>query len=285
VPRTSELLSQPGGLAERLYSLRKAAGLTGDQLAADLGWPRSKISKIENGHQMPTEQDIRAWSAGCDRPEAASELLDMLADVETASRQWRKELRKGHAAIQTDLDQRTRQATHIRNAEIAVIPGLLQTAAYARSIVLESASVNGMAHEDVEAAVTARMNRQNILYENAKTFEFVITEAALRLMPCPAQVMLGQLDRLLSLGMDNLTLGIIPMGVQLTMTPVHGFLIIDDVALVETYHQENEVREPGIATYERIFDRLMAEAVTGEQARRLISAAAKDLRSKRPSSA
>lgn len=284
MPSTSELLNQPGGLAERLSGLRRAAGLTGDRMAADLGWVRSKISKIENGRQMPAAQDIRAWAARCGHPEAADELLDMLADVANAGRRWKKELRKGHAAVQTDLDQRMQEATRVRNAEIALVPGLLQTAAYARSIITESAAVNEVTQDDIEAAVTARMRRRDIIYESGRTFEFVITEAALRLMPCTAQVMLGQLDRLLGLDMDNLTLGIVPMGVQLSMTPVHGFLIVDDLALVETFHKEFEVPEPDVAVYERIFDRLMAEAATGEQARRLIVAAAEDLRSKRSDS-
>ena len=39
--------------------MRKAAGLTGDRMAEDLCWPRSKISKIENGRQMPSAEDIR----------------------------------------------------------------------------------------------------------------------------------------------------------------------------------------------------------------------------------
>jgi transcriptional regulator with XRE-family HTH domain len=281
VPSTRELLNQPGGLAERLSGLRRSAGLTGDRMAADLGWVRSKISKIENGRQPPTAQDIRAWTARCGHPEATGELLDMLADVANAGRRWKKELRKGHAAIQTDLGQRMQEATRIRNAEIAFMPGLLQTAGYARSIITQSAAVNEVTHDDIEAAVTARMRRRDIIYESDKTFEFVITEAALRFMPCSAQVMVGQLDRLLGLDMDNLTLGIVPMGIELSMTPVHGFLIVDDLTLVETFHKEFEVPESDAAVYERIFDRLMAEAVTGEQARRLIVAAVEDLRSRR----
>ena len=51
------------------------------------------------------------------------------------------------------------------------------------------------------------MHRQQVLYDTSKAFEFVFTEAALYLLPCSRQVMLGQLDRLLSLGMDNVTLG------------------------------------------------------------------------------
>src|SRR6185437_14379074 len=59
---TREWLNRPGGLAERLQRMRKAAGLTGDQLAVRLGWTRAKVPKIENGRQMPTEADIKAWA-------------------------------------------------------------------------------------------------------------------------------------------------------------------------------------------------------------------------------
>ena len=281
MPYTSEQLSQPGGIAERLYRLRKDAGLTGVDMARHLGWPRSKISKIENGRQMPATADIRAWASECGHPDAADELLDLLADVQETHRQWRRELRKGHAAIQTDVDQRTRQATRIRNAEVAIIPGLLQTGAYARSLSTEIAGVYGIGEEGVEASVAARMQRQEILYDSEKEFEFVITEAALRVMPCPPQVMLGQLDRLLGLGLDNVTLGIIPMGVQLSMTPVHGFLILDGVTIVETYSSETKIQGDESAAYGKIFDRLMAEAVTGENARQLIVASADDLRAQR----
>ena len=45
--------------------------------------------------------------------------------------------------------------------------------------------------------------------------------------------MLGQLDRLLSLDLDNVTLGIIPMGVELTVVPYTDFLMLDDKAIVE----------------------------------------------------
>lgn len=272
---TDERLNQPGGLAERLYGMRKAAGLTGDRMAEDLGWPRSKISKIENGRQMPSAEDIRAWVAECGHPEAADDLLEMLADVQAVHRRWRTRLRRGHAAVQEDLDRRTRDAKRVRSAQVLIMPGLIQTAGYARSILAQIAPAYGT--QDLEEAVAARMRRQEVLYDTDKTFEFVITEAALRMLVVPAQVMLGQLDRLLSMGLSNVTLGIIPMGVELDMAPVHGFLMLDDAAIVETYDEESEAGEEESEAYGRIFDRLMAEAVTGSGARQLIAAAARDL--------
>jgi transcriptional regulator with XRE-family HTH domain len=276
---TDRTLSKPGGLAERLYRLRKAAGLTGDELAGRLGWEktgRTKISKIENGKQLPTAEDIEAWAAACGHPEAARELLDLRTDVENVHHTWRGRLRHGHAAVQDDYDRRVRAATRIRSSVPALIPGLLQTAGYARAIMVQVAELWGTT--DIDAAVEARIRRQEVLYDQSRTFEFVITEAALRLLPCPPQVMSGQLDRLLSLDLDNVTLGIIPMGVQLAVLPFSDFLMLDNRATVESHGSEDEVGEEESEVYARIFAGLMAEAVTGDDARRLITAAAADLR-------
>lgn len=256
--------------------MRKAAGLTGDRMAADLGWGRPKISKIENGRQLPSAEDIRAWAQECGHPEAAPELLEMLTDIQATHRQWRGRMRHGHAPVQEDYDRRTKAAKHIRAAEIVIIPGLLQTASYARAIMTQIAAEWGTT--DVDAAVEVRMRRQEVLYDQSKTFEFAVAEAALRLLPCPPQVMLGQLDRLLSLDLDNVTLGIIPMGIQLDTMPLNSFLLIDDQAVIESHGGEDEPGKDESAAYARIFEQLMAEAATGTEARRLITAAAADLR-------
>jgi len=276
---TDKRLNRPGGLAEQLYRLRKAANLTGDELAGRLGWGktgRTKISKIENGKQLPAVEDIEAWAAACGHPEAARELIDLRTDVENVHHSWRGRLRGGHAAVQDDYDRRVRAAARIRNSAPVILPGLLQTAGYARAIMEHVAELWGTT--DPDAAVEARMRRQEVLYDQSRTFEFVITEAALRLLPCPPQVMAGQLDRLLSLDLDNVTLGIIPMGVQLAVLPFNDFLMLDGRATVETHGSEDEVGEEESAVYGRIFDLLMAEAVTGDEARRLITAAAGELR-------
>ena len=49
-------------LGKRLRELRRAAGLTGRQLADALSWPPSKVSKLENGRQTPSDDDVRAWT-------------------------------------------------------------------------------------------------------------------------------------------------------------------------------------------------------------------------------
>lgn len=273
--------TQPSSLAEQLYRLRKeTAGLTGDQLADALGWGsktgRTKVSKIENGKQTPTVDEVRAWADACGHPEAADELLTLLAQAQAEHRQWKGRLRHGQAPVQEEFGRRAAPAKRIRNATPLIIPSFIQTAGYARAIMTQVSGLWGTT--DVDAAVEARMRRQEALYDRSKTFEFVITEAALRLLPCPPQVMLGQLDRLLSLDLDNVTLGIIPMGIQLAVMPYSDFLLLDDVAIVESSGGEDEVGEEESSVYARIFDEQMAEAATGEGARRLITSAAESLR-------
>ncbi len=80
----------------------------------------------------------------------------------------------------------------IRNFQPTVIPGLLQTAEYTRSVLALGKTT------DRAAALAARLERQQVLHEPGRRFEFVISEQVLRWAPGPlAQA--GQIDRLLSL--------------------------------------------------------------------------------------
>jgi transcriptional regulator with XRE-family HTH domain len=272
---TGEWLTQPGGLADRLRRLRTSAGLTGDQLASRLGWARTKVPKIENGRQMPTEDDIARWVEACGQPpEIASELLELLTQGQTIHRQWKHRLRQGHVTIQASWDRLVRQAHTIRNYEIVVIPGLLQTPEYCRYRALEAVRNYGAAQGGIDEAVSARMRRQEVLYEPGRTFEFVITEAALRIGACPPEGMIGQLDRLNILSqLPNITLGVIPLGVALPAMPQNPFMILDDTVITETHGSEVSIGSDEAETYRRLADALLAEAVTGDDARALITSA------------
>ncbi len=268
-------MTQPGGLAQRLRSMRKAAKLTGDQLAGRLGWSRAKVPKIENGHQLPSEQDVIDWVAASGQPdEAAEELLTLLSQGRAEHRQWKQRLRHGHAAVQTEWDTLVRQAKVIRNFEIVFIPGLLQTPEYTRYRMLEAVRNYGAAEDGVDAAVAAKMRRQEVLYEPGRSFEFIISEAALRIGACPRDAMIGQLDRLNVLSqLPNITLGIIPLGAQLPVMPQNPFIILGDTVRAETFGSLVTVTGNEADTYSRFADALMAEALTGDDARRLCMAA------------
>lgn len=276
-----EWLQRPGGLASRLRELRTGTDLTGSQLAEALCWIQPKVSKIENGKQFPSAADVEAWVRACGgTDDTVAAMLDLRGESETQHRKWRQQVRGGQVAIQQDYDDMVRQATVIRNAEVTTVPGLLQTPDYARQQALQGVPLHGADPDEIDATMAARIRRQDVLYDPSKRFEFVITEACLRLLYVPAEAMLAQMDRLLGLtfGRDNLQFGIIPFGRVLPAVPWNGFLILDDLAIVEHFAGELRVRDVQAATYAKAMDLLMGEAVTGEQARALIVRAMEDIR-------
>ncbi len=136
---------------------------------------------------------------------------------------------------------------------------------------------------DVDAAVAARMRRQDVLHTSGKTFHFVILEAALRTRLCPPDVMAGQLDRLLGLdGLANVSFGILPTAVELPVAPLHGFLQLDQLTVVETFASSIRLHGEEATVYDQIMGIVEAAAVHGDDARHLILAAAKECRADRP---
>jgi len=272
-PVSLKLGGTVSGLAERLYGMRQAAGLPTGELARRLGWPASKVSKLQNGQQMPAAPEVTAWAQACGQPGAAGELLDMLAQVHTVHWQWRHRLRRGHAAAQEDLNQAVRKARRIRVLEVSVVPGLLQTPDYARAIFTMSAEFHQSSLDEVEPAVAARMRRQEALYDTSREFEFIFTEGILRRWIGGPQVMLGQIDRLLTLSaLGNITIAVIPDNAKLRLIPGESFMILDDRAILETWVSEDTLEGDEAALYGRVADALMADAATGDDARQLIMA-------------
>jgi transcriptional regulator with XRE-family HTH domain len=266
-------------LGHRLRELRTAANLSGRQLAELLSWPASKISKLENGRQTPSDDDIRAWTRTTGSEAEAEALLASLHTLEVQHAEWRRILHAGIRPRQNELADLDQQTKLFRVFESTVIPGLLQTAGYARVRFAEGIRVFNLTN-DINEAVEGRIRRQEILYRPDKRFYFVLTEAALRIRLCPPEVMLGQLDRLVSLSaLPNVKLGIIGFQTQYATSPWHGFWMYDtDRVLVETYSAALTLAQPPeIELYARVFDELGAVASYGRAARAIINGVIDDL--------
>lgn len=266
-------------LGLRLRELRRHSGLTGRELAGQLGWPASKISKLENGHQTPTDGDLRAWANATGAERVVAELVASLHTLESQHAEWRRQLRGGLRSHQVELARLDEKTKLFRALESTFIPGLLQTAEYARARFAQSIRVLKVPN-DVDEAVRVRLQRQEILYQSDKRFHFLLTEAVLRYRLCPVEVMLAQLDRLVALSaMRNVRLGIIPFETPYSVAPAHGFWLLDeDLVIVETFSAELHLAQPPeIALYSAIFDRLAAIASYGRDARAVITRIMEDL--------
>jgi transcriptional regulator with XRE-family HTH domain len=266
-------------LGIRLRELRRDAQLSGKQLAERNGWHPSKVSKIEGGKQTPAEADLRAWARSCGKPEIAPELITSLRTLESHYVEHRRLFSTGMSAQQRAFSELEDETTLVRNFENVFVPGLLQTPEYARYRLAEGVEYDG-APDDLDEAVGARMQRQQILYRTGRRFHFVITEAVLRYRLCPGEVMLGQLDRLVSLSqLPNVRLGIIGFETQYATSPWHGFWLYDrERVLIETFSASLDLRQPQeIELYESAFEQLAAVASYGRTARLIINRAADEL--------
>lgn len=259
----------------QLRTLRTEAGMTGKDLAATLGWSPSKVSKIENAMQTPTERDLRAWANATNAQAQAEDLVAARHTVTFRQADWRSVLRPGLAARQyelADLDVRT---TLFRIFESAVIPGIVQTTNYARARFADTAELFSL-RGDVDAAVRAQQRRQEILYDPDKEMHIVIAEAAVRNRVCPVEALQAQLDRLVALtAVTTVRFGIVPTGARLPVAPLHGFHVFGhDRVVVATACAELTLAQPAeIELYSRVFEQLAATAVYGMSARSLLTKA------------
>jgi hypothetical protein len=171
------------------------------------------------------------------------------------------------ASHQKQFGELEAAAQLIRGFQPTVVPGLLQTAEYARQVFLRSGL--GGTTAELAAAVRARLDRQAVLFDPSKRFVFLLTESALRTRICPESVMTVQLDRIGTLGsLENVTIGYLPATVELDVVPLNGFTIYDDrVVFAETLSTELILRDDrDIAVHIDAFERLMAAALVGPAA-------------------
>ncbi len=266
-------------LAARLRAVRAAAFRSGNAFAHQVGWIQSRVSKIETGVQLPTEDDIRVWVGATGAgPGVEAELLGLLADARVEYVNARDVQRGGGlAGRQASEATIEAQATRVCEYQPAVIPGLVQTAAYARSLLAlpGGPASHGASQADVDALVAERVRRQDVLYQPGRRIQLVVGEAALHSPPGPgsAEALRGQLDRLVTVaGLATVELGVLPLAAPMPAMPMSGFAVLDDaVVLVETLTGEQRLDEPDeVAVYTQAFDRLLAAALVGEHAADLI---------------
>ncbi len=272
-------------LGTRLRELRfscPGGRLTGQQIAQRLGWQGSKVSKLENGKQTATPEDLRAWADATEQPEVYGELAARLAGFESHIRSWRRALANGFKPMHEGLSAEIDRTSEMWLWEESVIPGLLQTPEYAHHVIRRYTELLGGAN-DIDAAVRSRVQRQEWLYRPGRKLHVLMWEAAARSLICPPSVLAAQLDRLTGMiGMDTVELGVIPFTASVKIVPANGFWVLDDrVVVAEDWHAEMWLDDAdNIALYSKVWHTLRESAVYGSNAHKVITAAKRALTSR-----
>ena len=247
------------------------AGLSGRQIAQTTGISQPRVSRVERGESVLSIRELEAWAdatgAGEDRRAFLLGLGEAAVNEVTT---LRARLINGLASVQQSVRELEATARTLRNFQPGIIPGLLQTAEYARRIL----GFSGDAAQ-VGRAVATRIVRQEILHEPGRSFEFVMTEAALRYRPGPREVLTAQLDHLAAIvTLEAISFGVIPANAEMHAITRCGFVIYDDriddqpsFAIVETPHASLYANDPAdVEIYRRELAAFRESAVYGAEA-------------------
>jgi transcriptional regulator with XRE-family HTH domain len=253
-----------------LASLRKRAGLTGQDLARRVQMSQSKISRIETGTAPVDPKDVGRLAEALGAPDETVRRL--VARSRPAAKQqvsWR--------LSPDDIPHRQREIAEIeaatrvtREYSPMVIVGLLQTGEYARGVLaavhsfLSVDELNPRA-ETVILSAAARIARQQVLANPNKEFRFVMPESALWNRFCEPDDMLAQLRRLREVAaQDNVWLGLIPVDTRWPFPATQDFAIFDESCVLLDMPNSNIMSRGAedVAVYRRLFDLLETQATT-----------------------
>src|SRR5438067_913686 len=185
-------------LGRELRKLREARPLRIDDVAKQLRCSPSRISRIESGDIKARPGDVMELLVTYDIPldgEVGRSLLALARDLRESG--WWQRLDALSRRYATFIAYEA-EAVELRNFEPTLIPGLLQTEAYARE-------VNGVGRETeteaIEQRVQARLTRQAVLDRKPKPLRLhaILSEAALAVEVGGPDVLHAQLAHIVEL--------------------------------------------------------------------------------------
>ncbi|WAL96024.1 helix-turn-helix domain-containing protein [Streptomyces sp. Je 1-369] len=198
-------------LGAALKRHREAADL--DQSAAAEAILRSvtKISRLETGQVSASALEVRTLldRYGVEDPDERQR-LEKWARASNERGWWLdyQEIVQPDYADHITLES---DATYIRSWEPSLIPGLLQTPAYAESVILSGPMPCG--HEKAAQLVKIRQERQKLIEDGRANFTAIIWEPALQALAQDAAVCGEQLLKLHDTSQrQNVTIQILPCG-------------------------------------------------------------------------
>lgn len=259
--------------AELRYK-REAAGLTLEQLADGSFRGVPFLSQIERGERrMPL-----------DLARHVDEKLGTDGFFQRRCEDARKAKQSGHAEYFADVAEMERYAETIEEWAPMLVPGLLQTAAYARAIV--RAAMPRALDDEVEKKVDARMARAELFGgEKPPAFWAILDESLIRRRALPAEPMAELLEHIVEVVRTTRSiLQIVPETtaahpLMMGMAKVMTFEDAPPVVYTESLHSGQVIDYPALVKqYRESYDLLRAVALPPEASLAMIEAAAEDYR-------
>ncbi|MFD3442686.1 Scr1 family TA system antitoxin-like transcriptional regulator [Streptomyces sp. NPDC058685] len=251
-------------VGRQLARFREAAGLTQRALAAEFNLAEQTVASIEQGRR-PLKPDLAArFDDRLDTKGALSVAVDNMPEVDLIPA-WAEEY--------MDLE---REALALSWFENQVLPGLLQTEAYARAVF--RSKVPALSEEDFNAQVTVRLERQAILQRNVPpTTSFIVSEAIVRDRLGGHEVYADMIRHLRSRAdLPGVTLQIMPLGRESHAALAGPFILLETpdyqrLAYTETQRGSQLISDPNeVSILAQKYAMLRTQALNAEETKGLL---------------
>ncbi len=268
-------------LGEGLRRVMEQAGLTGQQAAYLLGCSPSRVSRLLSGRRGGSEVDVAAFLGVCRVKVAERDQLLALCQQQHTPGWLQQHGTRLPKQLRTLIDHEDKAVT-IDDFQPTLIPGVLQTGAYAHAVISRIAT---MPAAEVDERVAARLARQCLFSrERPARFTFYVHEFVLRLQVGGAAVMSAQLHHLLRMSVrPYLTVRVVPASLGAHAATAGAFKLMEFAEFKPVVYQESETftlfleKREEIAAYRCVLAAL-ADAALGEgESRELIATVATEL--------
>ncbi|SKA38236.1 Predicted transcriptional regulators [Marinactinospora thermotolerans DSM 45154] len=251
----------------QMRRLRQVAGLSQEEAAERMGWNRSKLHRLEFGrNQKIKASDVIAL---CRLYGVSDAETDALADLarQSGKRSWWHRYSDILPGPYIGLEA---EATTIREYEVTLVPGLLQTEDYIRQILRHSA---GSSEDEIERRVTVRLERQKILTrpDSPPRLWAILDESVIRREVGGPEVMKAQIQHLIDMSrLPNVDIQILRFSVGAHAGVAGSFVILDfsgmdQVVYIETDRDGFYLEDTDeVERYRLVYDKIQAAAGSTE---------------------
>ncbi|MER5962682.1 helix-turn-helix transcriptional regulator [Streptomyces sp. NPDC002057] len=182
-PETSDSLKAFG---EVVKAFRKRARLTQEAFAPRVGYSVPTVASIEQGRRLPSADFV----------ERSEELLDAFGVIRGAAKHLVR--KPGLAKWFRQWASLEGKAVTLYTYENRLVPGLLQTPAYARTLFEQR--IPALGDDEIDAKLVARAERKKLLTDRPHTiYSFIIEEHVLRRQTGGPEVMREQINHILDI--------------------------------------------------------------------------------------
>ncbi|UFR03940.1 helix-turn-helix domain-containing protein [Streptomyces sp. Go40/10] len=268
-------------LGQELRRLRELKGMTAEEVAERLLVSQSKISRLENGRRSISQRDVRDL---CGVYEVEDQrIVDSLMEMARDSRQqgWWHTFGDIPYSVYIGLET---DAESLRVYEPQLVTGLLQTRAYAETLVQGALPETSTA--EIEKRVQVRMRRQERItaQNNPLRLWVVLDEAALKRVVGSRLVMREQLEHLIEMSqLPHVTVQVLPfdVGAHPGLNGKYAILEFADAADSSVVYLEGVTSDlylekaQDVQKYAVMYEHLRAQSLNVEASRQFIADVAK----------